>query len=48
MNKKFELVMDQKIEFFGRTLYRIRALISFGTIEAGGIGGYIEKESNLS
>lgn len=47
MNKKFELVMDQKIEVFGITLFRIKALVSFGNVEAGEIGGYVEKEENL-
>ena len=47
MNKKFELVMDQKIELFGRTLFRIKALISFADVKAGEIGGYVEKEENL-
>ena len=47
MNNKFELVMDQKIEFFGRTLFRIKALVSFANVEVGEIGGYVEKEENL-
>ena len=48
MNKKFELVMDQKIEVFGRTLFRIKALIAFSSVEEGELGGYVEKEDNLS
>ena len=32
----------------GVTLYRIKALISFGDIHEGDIGGFIEKEENLS
>lgn len=47
MNKKFELTTDTKM-FFGRKLFRIKALISFGNITAGDLGGYVEKESNLS
>src|SRR5690554_3045133 len=46
-NRKFELVPDQSIEFFGRTLFRIRALILFGDVRAGEIGGYVEKETNV-
>ncbi|WP_175869141.1 hypothetical protein [Bartonella gabonensis] len=47
MEKKYELT-DEKIEVCGHTLHRIRALKDFGKIKAGDIGGYIEKESNLS
>ena len=44
--KKFELTT--KICFNGRTLYRIRALKNFKNVKKGDLGGYIEKESNLS
>lgn len=44
--KKFELTT--KISFNGRTLYRIRALKDFGVVKKGDLGGYVEKESNLS
>ena len=47
MNKKFELTTDTKM-FLGRKLFRIKALISFGDVKKGDLGGYIEKESNLS
>src|SRR5690606_4584948 len=46
--KKFELVTDQYIEVLGRKLFRIRALVSFGNVKAGDIGGYVETESNVS
>jgi carbonic anhydrase/acetyltransferase-like protein (isoleucine patch superfamily) len=51
--KKFELTAEKKINWFGRELYRIRALISFKTImgeevKAGDLGGYVESEKNLS
>jgi len=36
------------MEFEGRKLHRIEALIDFGDVEAGDKGGWIEKESNLS
>ena len=48
MNKKFELLLDDTVEYLGIKLFRIRALNSFGNVEAGDIGGYIEKEENLS
>ena len=47
-NKKYELLTDDTIELFGRTLYRIRAKIDFGIVEKGQLGGYIEKVENLS
>ena len=48
MNKKFELLLDDTITIFGIKLFRIKALISFGGVEKGELGGYIEKEDNLS
>lgn len=36
------------IEKWGKKLFRIKALISFGSVEAGELGGYIEKEDNLA
>ena len=45
--KKFELTTDS-IEESGTTLYRIKALIDFGDVKAGSLGGYVEKEENLS
>ena len=49
MDKKYELT-DEKIEAFCTTLYRIRALrdISAFDVKAGDLGGFIEKEENLS
>ena len=32
----------------GLTLYRIRALRSFGNVRAGDVGGYVQSEANLS
>lgn len=46
MNKKFEFTGETKV-ILGHTLHRIRALISFGEVEAGELGGWIEKEENL-
>ena len=45
--KKFELTTNTKM-FLGKKLFQIKALISFGDVEAGELGGYIEKEENLS
>lgn len=47
MDKKFELT-DETIDFRGKTLYRIRALKDFGDVKKGDLGGFVEKESNLS
>lgn len=47
MDKKFELT-DETIVFNGRILYRIRALKDFASIKAGQLGGFVEKEGNLS
>lgn len=46
--KKFELTTETKINIFGKKLFRIKALISFGPISAGEKGGWVEKEENLS
>ena len=45
--KKYELT-NKKTDYWGSTLYRIRALIDFANVKAGDIGGWIEKEDNLS
>ena len=48
--KKFELVLTDTKMLFGITLYRIKALVAieaFG-VKPGDLGGYIEKEANLS
>lgn len=37
--KKFELTSETKINIFGKKLFRIKALISFGDVEAGETGG---------
>jgi hypothetical protein len=44
--KKYELTTETKV-VFGRTLHRIKALVSFGDVAAGELGGWIEKEANL-
>ena len=47
MEKKYELT-DETIKWYGKTLHRIKALKDFGDIKEGDLGGYIEKEDNLS
>lgn len=47
MEKKFELT-NISIEKNGRKLYRIKALKSFQKVKVGELGGYVEKEENLS
>mgnify|MGYP000626886264 FL=1 len=45
--KKYELTTNTKM-CFGRKLYQIKVLKDFGDVKAGDLGGYIEKEENLS
>ena len=47
-NLKYRLIEEDAIEFQGKTLRRIEALRTFGGVKKGDVGGYIEKESNLS
>ena len=44
--KKFELTSETRVHL-GKTLYRIKALISFRNVSAGDLGGFVEKEENL-
>ena len=44
--KKFELTREF-ITFLGRKLFRIKALVEFGDVKAGELGGYVEKEENI-
>lgn len=48
MEKKYELLEDDTIIHNGVKLYRIRALRSFSNVNEEDLGGYIEKEYNLS
>ena len=45
--KKFELTREF-ITFLGRKLFRIKALVEFGDVKAGELGGYVEKEENIN
>lgn len=47
MKQKYKLT-DETIDFGGETLYRIEALRSFGNIEAGDKGGFVNSDMNLS
>lgn len=47
MEKKFEMT-NEIIGFEGKVLHRIRALRDFGDVKKGDLGGFIEKEDNLS
>ena len=44
---KYKLTKEKK-EVYGTTLFRIEATTSFGSIDKGDKGCWIEKESNLS
>src|SRR5260363_422590 len=48
VSKKCELLKEDCIKYDGRTLYRIRAQWDFRGMKKGDLGGYIEKEENLS
>lgn len=47
MEKKYRLTEETR-EHNGRTLHRIQALRDFGNVQKGDLGGWIEKEKNLS
>ena len=46
--RKFELTKESKKGFFGETFFRIKALIDFSIVKKGELGGWIQKEANLS
>ena len=46
--KKFKLTSEFIVDISGVKLFRIKALIEFGNVKAGDLGGYIKKEENLS
>lgn len=47
-NKKYELVKDDFTHVNNKKLYRIKSLRDFGKVKTGDLGGFIEKEENLS
>lgn len=49
MERKYDLLEDDTLTLAdGTILHRIKALRDFGNVEKGDLGGYIEKEENLS
>jgi len=46
--KKYKILKKEKIEFYGKTLFRIQAKKNFSNVKKGDKGGWIEKEENLS
>ena len=46
--KKFELTSESIVNIFGKKLFRIKALVEFGNVKEGELGGFVEKEENLS
>ena len=46
MKAKFKLTSETKT-WLGRTLFRIEALIDFGSVKTGDKGGFVETEKNL-
>ena len=45
--RKYEFTGETKV-FLNKTLHRIRAIVDFGTVHAGDVGGWVEKEENLN
>lgn len=48
---KYRLTDETKVienDYSKKTLYRIQAIVDFGDVKAGDIGGFIEQEDNLS
>ena len=45
--KKYELT-EETVTVHGKILHRIKAVRGFESVQAGELGGYIEKEENLS
>ena len=48
MEKKYEMLKDNALEYDGKAFYRIRALRFFNDVKIGDLGGYVENEENLS
>ena len=46
--KKFELTSESIVNILGKKLFQIKALIEFGNVKEGELGGFVEKEENLS
>ena len=48
MNKKYILLKNDSVIRNNKVLYRIKASRNFNDVNTGDLGGYIEKEENLS
>ena len=48
MSDKKYILTNPACEIDGKLLYRIKAIKDFGDVKAGDLGGFIEKEDNLS
>lgn len=48
MEKKFELTENYVVNEFGTKLYQIKCIKTFKYAKKGELGGFIEKEENLS
>ncbi len=48
MDRKYELLKDETLDFYGKTLYRIRATESFGAVGESEKGGFVESYNNLT
>ena len=46
--KKYELTSEFVTNASGEKLFRIKALVAFGNVEKGELGGFVENENNLS
>ena len=48
--KKYEILIDKEhtINYYGRTLHRIRALKDFDGVKKGDVGGFVQTEDNSS
>ena len=47
-DKKYEILKEDSMKYKGRKVYRIRALKDFSDVKKGQLGGYVEREYNLS
>lgn len=48
MGEKKYILIDETFKVDGRTLHRIKAVKDFEDVKVGDLGGFIEKEENLS
>ena len=48
MNTKYKVRKDISKTFRGKTIYRIEALKDFADVKIGDLGGWVERELNLS